>query len=201
MTGAKEEQWDATHARILDAARRFLRTRGMSSVSIGDVMGAVGLTKGGFYAHFASKTALFDEALGQSGRPMWHRLFEGLSDVPAKERALLVLKRYLSRTHRAEREEGCPLPAVMGDIAGNAQEHRATLERELRAFADDLATQTALPRAEAKQAALGMLAVMVGGLSLARALDGTPLSDEILKASRAFGAAALSSLQGSKGAP
>ena len=31
---------------------------------------------------------------------------------------------------------------------------------------------------------------MVGGLSLSRALRGTPLSDEVLKASRALGALA-----------
>jgi TetR/AcrR family transcriptional repressor of nem operon len=38
--------------------------------------------------------------------------------------------------------------------------------------------------------ALGLVALMVGGLSLARALRGTPLSDEVLKAARALGAQA-----------
>ena len=40
--------------------------------------------------------------------------------------------------------------------------------------------------------ALGLVALMYGGLSLARAVRGTPLSDEILKACRAVGKLVLS---------
>jgi len=191
MSPTKEEQWSDTHSRILEAARRLLKTRGLSSASIGDIMKAVGRTKGGFYAHFASRTALFDEALRQSGRPRWHRLFEGLDELPEGERAVMLLKRYLSRTHRAEHDTGCPLPSVLGDIATTAPEHRQTLEGELRAFTGEIADVVQGPKAEARQIALGMLALMVGGLTLARALEGTALSDDVLRASRAFGSAAL----------
>jgi TetR/AcrR family transcriptional repressor of nem operon len=41
--------------------------------------------------------------------------------------------------------------------------------------------------------ALGLIALMYGGLSLARALRGTELSDEVLKACRALGAFAARS--------
>ncbi len=42
-----------------------------------------------------------------------------------------------------------------------------------------------------RQRALGVIALLCGGLSLARALKGTPLSDEMLEACRALGRAAL----------
>jgi TetR/AcrR family transcriptional repressor of nem operon len=45
-------------------------------------------------------------------------------------------------------------------------------------------------RAGRRQLALGLVALMVGGLSLARALRGTKLSDDVIEACRALGIAA-----------
>jgi TetR/AcrR family transcriptional regulator, transcriptional repressor for nem operon len=48
---------------------------------------------------------------------------------------------------------------------------------------------------------LGTLALMVGGMILARATKGTALSDEILSASRSYGAAALREFVSRSSAP
>jgi TetR/AcrR family transcriptional regulator, transcriptional repressor for nem operon len=48
--------------RLLDAALRVIRTKGYASARIEDVCEAAGLTKGGFFHHFASKEALAVEA-------------------------------------------------------------------------------------------------------------------------------------------
>ncbi|MBC8982936.1 TetR/AcrR family transcriptional regulator, partial [Pseudomonas lurida] len=47
-----------TRERILQAASAALIQRGPAEPSVGEVMGAAGLTVGGFYAHFESKDAL-----------------------------------------------------------------------------------------------------------------------------------------------
>lgn len=54
-----------TRARILGAATQALLERGAVEPSVGEVMGAAGLTVGGFYAHFQSKDALMLEAFEQ----------------------------------------------------------------------------------------------------------------------------------------
>src|SRR5439155_10925684 len=56
-----------------------------------------------------------------------------------------------------------------------------------------LAATAIVPR---RTLAIGLVALMYGGLSLARALKGSELSDEVLRACRALGAAAA---RGSKG--
>ncbi|MBT8476236.1 MAG: TetR/AcrR family transcriptional regulator, partial [Alphaproteobacteria bacterium] len=53
---AQEKQ--KSHERILKAASRLFRERGIETTSVADVMKAAGLTHGGFYRHFASKDAL-----------------------------------------------------------------------------------------------------------------------------------------------
>jgi TetR/AcrR family transcriptional repressor of nem operon len=155
---------------------------------VAEVMKGAGLTVGGFYAHFASKAALFDEALRRTARELRDRLFARIEEKPTADRAEVILKRYLSPAHRDLQTDGCPMPAIVGEIGTTAPEHAAVLRETMEMLTDGLEEQLppsrALPR---RQLALGLAALMYGGLSLARALKGTELSNEVLKACRAVG--------------
>jgi len=52
-----------TRHRIIEAARRLFNLRGFSDVSIDEIMSEAGLTRGGFYKHFARKEDLYQEAV------------------------------------------------------------------------------------------------------------------------------------------
>jgi len=188
---AKVEQKERSHETILGSAAQLLRERGISGARVADVMKGAGLTVGGFYAHFGSKEDLVDEALRRTGAGLRERLFSGLDEKPEADRVEVVLKRYLSAAHRDAQSLGCPLPAVVGEIGTTAGEHRPVLEEQVEALASQL--EDYLPKqgaATPRALALGLVALMYGGLSLARALRGTALSDEVIRACRALGAAA-----------
>lgn len=190
--GAKTEQKERTHEAILASASRLLRARGIAGARVAEVMSGAGLTVGGFYAHFASKEALVDDALRLTATRMRERLFAGLDQKPEQDRAEVLLKRYLSTAHRDDLEHGCPFPAVIGEVGTTAPEHRAVLAEQVDAFAAEL--EAVLPESEAldkRHLAIGLFALMYGGLGLARALRGTDLSGEIIRACRAFGRFAL----------
>jgi AcrR family transcriptional regulator len=51
-----------THARLLKAAKALFRLRGFGLVTVDDICRAAGVSKGGFYHHFPSKDAVFQEA-------------------------------------------------------------------------------------------------------------------------------------------
>lgn len=185
---AKAEQRQRSHETILDSAARLLRERGIVGARVADVMKGAGLTVGGFYAHFDSKEALIDEALRRTASAWRERMMVGLEERPITERAELLLKRYLSSLHRDEAAEGCPFPAIVGEIATSAPEHRPVLAEQVQRLA--AALEANLPEGRAlskKQLSLGLVALMVGGLTLARGVAGTALSDEFLKAARALG--------------
>lgn len=189
---AKREQKELTHQTILESAAHLVRERGIIGARVADVMAGAQLTVGGFYAHFASKTELIDEALRQTGARLRESLFARLDDKPADDRAIVILKRYLSAAHRDLQTEGCLLPAVVGEIATVSPEHREALQGEVEALsegiADHLPTEVPMPR---RHLALALVALMYGGLGLARALRGTGLSDEMLRACRALGVLAV----------
>jgi TetR/AcrR family transcriptional regulator, transcriptional repressor for nem operon len=186
---AKEEQKERSHGNILESAGRLLREKGISGARVAEVMKGAGLTVGGFYAHFASKEELIDEVLQRAATEMRQRLFARLDEKPAADRAEVVLKRYLSAAHRDDMETGCPLPAVVGEVGTTAAEHRKVLGGQIDAMASELAVHlpaspSGVPR---RYIALGLIALMYGGLSISRGLRGTELSDEMLKACRALG--------------
>jgi TetR/AcrR family transcriptional regulator, transcriptional repressor for nem operon len=172
---------------ILESAARRIREKGISGAGVADVMQGAGLTVGGFYAHFASKGALIDETLTRTGRETRGRLFAGLDAKPVGDRAEVVLKRYLSAAHRDEPDQGCPLPAIVGEVATRAAEHREALERQLEAMAAELRAHLPAGAVPPRPLALGLIALMYGGLSLARALGPNAASDEMLAACRALG--------------
>jgi TetR/AcrR family transcriptional regulator, transcriptional repressor for nem operon len=193
MTGTKAERKERSHMDILASAMRLVREKGITGARVADVMSGAGLTVGGFYAHFASKEALVDEVIHRTGVALRDRLFAKLDEKPKEARAEVVVKRYLSTTHRDNTTDGCPLPAVAGEIGTSAPVHGKALAEEVDIFLDRFAEL--LPEEDGSAArrrmALGMLALMVGGLTLSRALRGTALSDDVLRACRAVARDAL----------
>jgi TetR/AcrR family transcriptional repressor of nem operon len=187
---SKTDQKTLTHEEILDSAARLVRERGIAGVPVAEVMKGAGLTVGGFYAHFASKTELIDQAMRRIARKMIDRLFERIEEKPPEDRGEVILKRYLSAAHRDLETEGCSLPAVVGEIATTAPEHAPALRDQIDALANRMEPHLLAGRLSKRQLALGLVALMYGGLSLSRALRGTDLSDEMLKACRALGALA-----------
>src|SRR5439155_400391 len=58
---------EITHERIVGAAARAIRRSGYDGTGVADIMKKVGLTHGGFYAHFASREAMLAEAADRAG--------------------------------------------------------------------------------------------------------------------------------------
>ncbi|MDB4973458.1 MAG: tetR [Myxococcaceae bacterium] len=196
---AKSEQKERSHETILASATRLLRERGVSGARVLDVMRGAGLTAGGFYAHFGSKEALIEQTLRRAFRELRVHLFDKLDEKPEADRAEVVLKRYLSAKHRDTQSLGCPLPAVVGEIAVGEPAYRGVLRDEVERFAEDLTVHAPSgDGAHERTVALGMIVLMYGGLTLARAVGPGELSDEVLRACRAFGRAAITSLKRTK---
>lgn len=108
-------RYDAAHkarsrARILEAARARFRRFGFDGASIDQVMADAELTRGAFYAHFASKKALIREVLAiEAG--LIHNL--NLASEAAEPRAATIaaLSHYLDPAEREDVASGCPLVA------------------------------------------------------------------------------------------
>jgi TetR/AcrR family transcriptional repressor of nem operon len=168
------EEKERSRQRILAAAGRLFRERGIEGASVGDIMGAAGMTHGGFYRHFAGKedllAAAISEAFAAFARP--------LAEAPSGEAAQAFRDRYLSQAHRAAPGEGCPAAALGADVARASPALRAAFGAGVAQVAGGLAGDGGT---EARQGALRDLSLMVGAMVLARACP-DDLAAEILAA-------------------
>jgi TetR/AcrR family transcriptional repressor of nem operon len=145
-------------------------------------MRGAGLTIGGFYAHFPSKTAMDAELvralLGElPGR--WLRGLENLAGLEWLERAVV---RYLSLAHR-DNLDGCAYPAVLSEVSAAAPEVREAFAEAVELRVGAFATHApALPGMTARARAIATIATTIGGLLLARSTRGTRISEEVLTA-------------------
>jgi len=196
---AKAEKKERSHQSILESAARLVREKGISGAGVAEVMKGAALTVGGFYAHFASKDALIDETLRRTVANLRERLFVRLDTKAEVDRPEVILKRYLSAEHRDGGGPDCPLPAVVGEVGTTAPQHRGVLADQVEALVEGLAQRLPAGGIVPRRAlAIGIIALMYGGLSLARAVKGTELSDEVLRACRALGVAAAGGGKGER---
>jgi TetR/AcrR family transcriptional repressor of nem operon len=100
---------------------------------------------------------------------------------------LSVVKHYLSRNHRDNKETGCLLPSTAPEIARQGEPYRSALELELSGFVNSFSKMLDAG-VESREKALGLIALMYGALSLSRAVAGKKLSDDFLAAGRKLGA-------------
>src|SRR5215468_10982951 len=91
------EHRDKTRARIVRSAQLLFNRHGFDSVKIDDIMAQAGLTRGGFYGYFETKSELYAEAIMLSlAETPWGR-WDGLSvDFSADDAARQVVNVYLS---------------------------------------------------------------------------------------------------------
>jgi TetR/AcrR family transcriptional repressor of nem operon len=179
------EHKQRTHQKVLKAAAKTIRAKGPDRVAVAEVMAQVGLTHGGFYAHFASKDDLVAAAIGQMFAESGARLeYETANRSP---RAALAgyIDFYLSREHRDARRSGCPLAALSSDMPRLNTKVRNQFadgrQRLVRALGG-LLEQTGNRHADAD--ANSMFAELLGALSLARMEPDGALSDAVLDDSK-----------------
>ncbi|WP_271411695.1 TetR/AcrR family transcriptional regulator [Pseudomonas sp. Q1-7] len=169
-----------TRERILQAAASAMLRHGPREPGVADVMAAAGLTVGGFYAHFASKDALMLEVFDQLLRKRRELMTLVDPSLPGEERRALAASFYLSRKHRDALRSGCPLPSSLGVVPQLPEAYREMLAEHLEVISARLCDSP-----EEADMALADIALMVGGLALARALGESDLSDRVLRAAKA----------------
>lgn len=181
-------QADDNRAAITDASARLFRERGIGNVSVAELMAAAGLTHGGFYGHFECKDQLAAEACRvafERSVERWRKRAAGKGGRAAARTTLV--DNYLSAQTRSSPGTSCPAAAFAGDVARESAD--APIRAAYAAGIEDLlgilaGVQPAQAAGNGRDEALADFATMVGGLLLARATEGSGVSDDFLAAAR-----------------
>ncbi len=162
----------ATHDRILAAASRSLKRTGFGGVTVASTMKEVGLTHGGFYAHFDTQDTLLAEALERAGTDGARRMTEAVDEACATRgvspfRAFVDI--YLSEEHALHPENGCVVSALCAEVPRQSDSVKAVARSQLTSLVGRVGAILPQP-AEADSVA----ATLVGALAVARMLPEEP---------------------------
>ena len=175
------EQAAGNRAKIVDVAARLFRERGFDGVGLDEIMREAGLTHGGFYRHFGSKEELYAEAVRHFlKKEVPERWQKGLADacLPDQRFARFVVDAYLSRDHLQDVGVSCPLVGLSSDVARSSGGVKSAYREVAQAMVDVFKTN--LKGRGARDQAMVLVALCVGGMVLARALDDKDLAKDFL---------------------
>jgi TetR/AcrR family transcriptional repressor of nem operon len=148
-------------------------------------MAKVGLTHGGFYAHFESKDDLVASAIGQMFEEASRRLSHVTDDKSPVAALCAYIDFYLSPEHRDSVATGCPMPLLAPELRRIGRPARQQFSAGVARLSTVVAEQLSkLGRTEPEADASSMLAEMIGALSLARAEGDAQRSANILEVSQ-----------------
>ena len=176
-----------TRERIVQSARSMFNRRGFDSVSIEDIMSHAGLTRGGFYNHFASKTDLFIEAVTSyiSDSPMHRRMRESKKPMlAAAVFARRLVDLYLSDEVLANPDDHCPLYALPSDAMHAGERSRDAYTNVVHSLEGAFRAAFASNDRDATRKAQLIVSLCVGGMVLARTTNDSALGKSIRSASR-----------------
>ncbi|WP_294230825.1 TetR/AcrR family transcriptional regulator [uncultured Shimia sp.] len=173
---------EKSKAKIVEAARCLFNAHGFEKVTIDMVMKEAGLTRGGFYRHFASKEVLYGAAVQSflMGKGAEWRADAGVDPTNlSPEMGQQMLDSYLSAKHLGELENQCPMIALPSDVARQSPEVRQAYQNLLTAMVWLFESTQEGSAAKRRQRALAMSALCVGGMVLARTIPDSELSEEV----------------------
>jgi TetR/AcrR family transcriptional repressor of nem operon len=180
-----ESHKQETRQKVVRAAAAAVRAKGPDGVGVAEIMADVGLTHGGFYAHFPSKEALVaaavEEAFGQSRR-RFTRMTEGMS---ADQALAAFVDAYVSTEHRSNPQRGCPISTLTNDLPRQGPMVRAAFDAGVESLIGRL--EAWLPEQDPvarRSLASSLLAEMAGAVAVSRAVSDAALADQLLEASR-----------------
>jgi len=175
-TGSKRE---VTHQRILEAVHSGFRKHGYEGAGVDGLAKEADVTSGAFYAHFGSKAGAFREAI-----------HEGLAQV--KEAVENLQKKYgdnwldefsdfyLGEKRCDDLSNSCAMQSLAPEVARSDDETRSIFQSDIlevvETFSKGLSEKGDKENSEKAWATISML---IGGVTLARAVKDPKLANSI----------------------
>jgi AcrR family transcriptional regulator len=164
---------------ILKAGATALRANGFNGIGVDGLAASAGVTSGAFYSNFSNKEALLEEVIATCvGEPFIDTESGSLAERQDRLRKWLAM--YISASHRADPSSGCVMPTLSADVARANPEIRATYQRKMLELVRKMSNLLDGKEPDRKTRAWSIIAMMVGALTIARAMPDGEAADQAL---------------------
>jgi TetR/AcrR family transcriptional repressor of nem operon len=169
------EQKTETRARLLAAVGRAFRRAGFGGVGVDALAKEAGMTSGAFYGHFKSKEAAFEAAAVQGLEELRDAVLAMQADGDDWLERFMAF--YLSVRLFGPVEESCGLQSLTADVTRASPAIKAQYQMAL----DQVIGAMAVGLGD-RGKAVGLLALLSGGVTLARSVADGDVQRDMAKA-------------------
>lgn len=174
------DQKAKARAALLRAGTRSMKVAGFNGIGVDGLAAAADVTSGAFYSNFANKEAMLEAIVEAAvGEPL---VSDTESGTKAERRAKLerFVAEYLSADHVVNPGDGCVMPTLSADVARSGAPTREAYERRIAALAARMAEL--LDGEDRQRRAWSVIALMVGAVSISRAMSDPATQAEVIDA-------------------
>lgn len=168
-----------TRERIICAASQGFRSNGYAGIGVDGIAKDAGVTSGAFYAHLGSKDGAFEAALSLG-------LDEVINAIPefqlqhGKQWMVAFSNYYMSQEHRDDLASGCAMTTLSPEVVRTKPEIQAIYEAKMLKIVEYMAQGLDVGSHEECQTnAWSVLGVLIGGLTMARAVSSIDVANKI----------------------
>lgn len=165
--------------KILQSAIECFTRKGFENTSIDEIMQQAEMTRGAFYAHFSSKSELYQQALltGARNSQLLRPKPEDLSD---QEWMNYLVRGYLSEHHIQQKTPPCPLAFLVTDVAVSEPEVRQTYTRIFKGMTKMIQGMSKPFTDCNEEQTYAVTAMLIGAVAIGRALDNKAMRKKML---------------------
>ncbi len=159
-----------TRIKMLDAASQGFRSQGYAGTGIDGIAKAAGVTSGAFYAHLGSKDKAFSAVL-DAGLDEVIEAIPKIQNESGSEWVKAFADYYVGRAHRENLACGCAMTTLSPEVVRAAPELHAAYESKMKIITNLIANGLkGGNRDEQLARAWSFLGILIGGLTMARAV-------------------------------
>lgn len=169
----------ATRKRIINAASQGFRSNGYAGIGVDSIAKEAGVTSGAFYAHLGSKNGAFEAALSAG-------LDEVIVAVPefqlqhGKKWIVAFTDYYLGQAHRDNLSCGCAMTTLSPEVVRTKPELHEIYQDKMIEIVELMARGLiGSSHEECLSKAWAVLGILIGGLTMARAVASIKTADQI----------------------
>lgn len=156
--------------KLLEAVGRGFRRAGFGGIGVDGLAKEAGVTSGAFYGHFESKDAAFTAA-AVAGLDALREAIDQLQTQHNDTWAAKFIDFYLSERLTCGLSESCGLQSMTADVMRASDATKVPYEQALISVVDSVARGlVGATKAKRLQKAWGLLAILSGGVTMARSV-------------------------------
>jgi len=175
MTKMNKKQ--ETRKRIISAASHGFRSNGYAGIGVDGIAKEAGVTSGAFYAHLGSKDGAFEAALSAG-------LDEVIAAIPefqiqhGQDWIKAFSAYYLGQEHRDNLSCGCAMTTLSPEVVRTKREFHAIYEDKMTDIVELMVKGLdGTSHEECISRAWVVLGILIGGLTMARAVESKETAD------------------------